>query len=88
MRRFAKILNNRIRLNEAYRRVFSSPDGEIVLAHLAKVNFVFSSTLVAGDTHLTAMNEGQRRLVLSIMRQLDVDLTKLQEISEEIHNEN
>lgn len=85
--RIAQVLKDRFRLNEAYRHVFDGPDGELVLAHLAKVNFVFSSTFVQGDPHMTAMHEGQRRLVLSIMRQLNVDLSKLQQISQEIQDE-
>lgn len=87
IKRIAQLIKDRSRLNDAYKRVFDGPDGELVLAHLAKVSYVFTSTFVQGDTHMTAMNEGQRRLVLSIMRQLNIDFKRLQELSQEIQDE-
>lgn len=79
-----QVIRDRTRLNDSYKRVFDSPDGRIVLAHLCKVNHVFTSTFVAGDSHQTALHEGQRRLVLSIMRQLNVDINQLEKIAQEI----
>jgi hypothetical protein len=35
--------------------------------------FVLSSTFVAGDPHQTAMNEGSRRLALSILKMAKID---------------
>lgn len=66
-RKFADI-RNRIDVHSSYERVFQSPDGHRVLRHLMKVGFVTSSTFVAGDPHATAMNEGSRRLALSILK--------------------
>ena len=55
-------------LRAAYHRVFDGPDGRTVLQHIAKKGHIFSSTFVAGDPHETALNEGMRRLALSILR--------------------
>jgi hypothetical protein len=82
------LINNRMALNDAYKRTFDTPDGQMVLMHLCKVNFVFSSTFVQGDPEMTALHEGQRRLVLSILRQVNVDFKQLQEMAQEIQNEN
>lgn len=84
----AKLINKRQDLTEAYRRLFETPDGQIVLEHLMKISFIFSTTMVIGDSHLTAMNEGQRRLVLSIMKQLNLNHTKLNRIAKELEDEN
>lgn len=83
-----KVLNKKQDLTDTYRRVFESPDGEVILAHLMKISFVFQTTMVVGDSHLTAMNEGQRRLVLSIMKQLNLNHNKLNQIAKELQDEN
>lgn len=75
-------------LTDAYKRLFETPDGELVLEHLMKISFIFSTTMVVGDSHLTAMNEGQRRLVLSIMKQLNLNHNKLNQIAKELEDEN
>ncbi len=68
---------NIVELNDSYKRVFSSPDGERVLEHLCRVGFVFDTSYVSGDPHETAHREGQRRLVLSILRFLERDPREL-----------
>lgn len=73
---------------EAYNRVFNSVDGQIVLMHILKNSYVLTSTFVRGDPHETALNEGQRRLALSIMRYANMDVNKLIEMAEELQNEN
>ena len=55
-------------LHDAYRAVFDGKNGDIVLKHLCKIGFVFDTSYCNGDTHETAHREGQRRLVLSILR--------------------
>jgi hypothetical protein len=88
MKKLLDLIRNKSRVNEAYKSVFTTPEGEIVLAHLCKVNFVFTTTFVKGDPYQTALHEGQRRLTLSILRQLNVDYTKLESIAQEITDEN
>jgi hypothetical protein len=61
-------LEERARLQEMYRRVFDSPEGQEVLRHLARVAGVATSTFVPGQPDVMAFREGQRHLVLSIIR--------------------
>jgi hypothetical protein len=57
-------------LKLAYRRAFSTEDGERVLRDL-KARFSFeASTFVPGDPHQSAFREGQRDAVLLIVRML------------------
>lgn len=87
MKKLLDLVRDKKRIQEAYKTVFDSPDGEIVMAHLCKVNFVFSTTFVKGDPYQTALHEGQRRLALSILRQLNVDYSKLESIAKELTDE-
>lgn len=61
-------LHQRLRIKQAYDNVFSTSEGQVVLHHILKEGFVVDSTFVAGDPHTTALNEGSRRLALSILR--------------------
>lgn len=70
-----QMIYDRSRVKAAYRRVFESPEGQLVLRHLMKEGFVFKSTFVAGDMHQTALNEGSRRVVLSILKMANSKLT-------------
>ena len=56
------------KINEHYKKVFETKDGEIVLSLLCKTGFIFESTYVQGDSHGTAHNEGMRRIVVSILK--------------------
>ena len=69
-------------LHDAYRAVFSTPDGERVLQHLCKSAFIHDSTYVQGDSHETVHREGQRRLGLSILRFIDKDPKDIQAMME------
>ncbi|HMV57036.1 MAG TPA: hypothetical protein PKD38_07495 [Nitrospira sp.] len=81
-----QILGKRDRVANAYRAVFETPEGEIVLTHLARHGFIFDTTFVQGDPQATALNEGSRRLVLSIMRMLNTDFNKLRQMMEDTQN--
>ena len=77
------------KLHETYRRLFDSPDGQIVLKHLCRVAKVTSSSFVAGDPHHTSFNEGQRRLVLSILKYINKDPeVMLKQIQQGLTDEN
>lgn len=65
-------------LQEKYRSVFLSPVGQEVLEHLADVGFLCKPTYDA-DEKVMWMNEGQRRLVLSIIRMIEKDKRNLAE---------
>lgn len=75
--------NRRARLIADFRDTFESPQGQRVLQFLAEQNFVLTPTFVAGDSHQTALHEGQRRVVLSIMKYIGTDVAKLQQMAEE-----
>jgi len=64
---------DKIHLHASYIRIFETPDGQRVLRHLVKSGFVLSTTFVAGDPHQTLLNEGSRRMVLSIIAFLSKD---------------
>lgn len=72
-----QLLKEHIALRGHYQKTFVGESGEAVLQHLCKTCFVSESTFVAGEPHMTAMNEGSRRVVLAIMRQLNRPLDDL-----------
>jgi microsomal dipeptidase-like Zn-dependent dipeptidase len=76
---------NVVEMHDSYKKVFSSPDGERVLEHLCRVGFVFDTSHVSGDPYETAHREGQRRLVLSILRFLERDPRELLKQMENIN---
>lgn len=81
-------LAHKVNLHEAYYGTFTSPDGKLVLQHLIKVGHVTSSTFVAGDPNMTAFREGQRHIVLSILRNVNKDTTALiKQIEEGLQHE-
>lgn len=70
-----------------YRAVFDTPQGQRVLSDICKHSFVFDSTFVRGDSHETSLNEGARRLALSILRILRKDMRELMKLNEELEEE-
>lgn len=89
-RKFAN-LRDRVLLHGSYQNVFGTPEGEQVLRHIAKVGFLTRSTFVAGDPDQTMLNEGSRRLALSILRFVRKDHSELlaqieKGINDEIQN--
>ena len=59
------------KINEHYKKVFETKDGQIVLDHLCKTGFVLDTTHVPNDSHETAHREGMRRIVVSILKFLN-----------------
>lgn len=81
-------IKNYIETHAAYVRLFDTPDGKIVLRHIMHEGFVLKSTHVAGDPHTSAMNEGSRRLALSILKHIHRDHHKLiNELEERIRDD-
>lgn len=62
------ILMRRKTVHRSYAAVFGTGEGEVVLQHILTEGFVTKSTFVAGDPNQTILNEGSRRLALSILR--------------------
>lgn len=89
--RFTEMVRNakqRSVIRERYRRVFGTEDGRVVLAHILRQGHVLSTTFVAGDSHQTALNEGMRRLALSIARAVYKNETEMQQqVEKGIQNE-
>jgi hypothetical protein len=55
----------------AYKELFASPAGQIVMAHLvAKFGFINKTTFVPGDPMHSAVYEGQRSVMVYIGQQL------------------
>lgn len=50
----------------AYRAVFTAPDGQRVIEHLAKFCHAYKTTHVIGDPHGSAQLEGRRQVWLLI----------------------
>lgn len=59
------------KLNEHYKAVFDTKQGEVVLQHLCKTGYVLDTTHVPGDPYETAHREGMRRIVISILKFLE-----------------
>ena len=58
-------------LQITYRQVFKTEEGETVLADLKKRFNLHATTFERGDPHYSAYLEGQRSVVLSIMRLME-----------------
>ena len=83
-----QLIRDRLALKGKYRSVFGSHDGQIVLQHLARECFLNRSTIIAGEPHLTALNEGSRRVILAILRPLHEPADNLIKKLEEARYEN
>ena len=58
-------------LKKTYRQLFNTNEGKVVLRDLKLRNHVLSSSFVAGDPHDTSFREGQRSVILTIMRMME-----------------
>lgn len=63
----------RIFRHRSYAHIFGTKEGNEVLSHICHEGFVFKSTFVAGDPNQTMLNEGSRRMALSILRLARMD---------------
>jgi hypothetical protein len=63
-------------IREAYKMIFDSDEGKIVLSDLEKRCHFWSTTNVKGDSHESAYMEGQRSVLLFIKSMLQNDNTK------------
>ena len=73
-------LRRQLRLRAAYRDVFATPAGELVLHDLLRRAGILSTSVVLGSPEATHVNEGRRQLALEILQQLrwsEGDLAKL-----------
>jgi hypothetical protein len=65
-------------LVSSYKRLFKTPDGERVLHDLMKQYYILQPTFSRGiDPDEVLVREGQRSVVLSMLRTLNIDVGKL-----------
>lgn len=88
VREAVNTLLGRINLQETYVAVFDNPQGQQVLKHLCKTYKVSRSAFAPGQPDLTAYMNGQRDVIVAILRQINKDTTKLiQQIEENTRDE-
>ena len=63
-------------LKDAYKRIFNSDEGKLIISDLEKRCHFMSTTNVKGDSHESAYMEGQRSVLLFIKSMLQDDNTK------------
>lgn len=68
----------------AYRRLFSSEDGLIVLDDMMKSNFI-NRTTVGNDVHQTYFNEGCRHVVLRLIQTCGLEETQIKRMIDEMN---
>ena len=80
----ARILAKLNRRRETYRRLFSTPDGQYVLADLSRRNFALpnATTYVDGNPHRSTLNQGRQLAVAGIFGAINMDVTRLNAIAE------
>lgn len=61
------------------KQTFSSPEGKRVLRYLMKRTGFLNTSFVAGDAYMSAFNEGQRAIIIDIVKKLKVDIRKLED---------
>src|ERR1700761_2717270 len=60
-----------------YYHVFSTPEGKRVLAHIARMGFIYTSTFDPKSPERTLVNEGARIAALAILKFADQQPTEL-----------
>tara|TARA_R100000742_G_C4278564_1_gene101569 strand:- start:238 stop:489 length:252 start_codon:yes stop_codon:yes gene_type:complete len=83
MKKINEITTEQLKGN--YQRLFKTDDGEMVLEHLKTCFGFYQTTYAKGDSHDTAFFEGQRSVVLNVLRMMEPQ-KKLQQ-PEGINNE-
>jgi hypothetical protein len=82
--RFGEIFKKADELAGHYRAVFETPSGQVVLSHLLKHGHVFEP-LTTDNPITSAFHDGQRSVVLSILRRLQYKPEDLPSLREEYH---
>ena len=76
-----------VRLQGKYKNLFSTPDGQIVLEDLLRRFYVYSSTHVKDDPTTSAHREGQRQVVLHILKLSKLDSNYLADTARKLMEE-
>lgn len=70
----------------AYRRLFSTEDGKIVLEDLMKANFIGRSA-IGNDTLQTYYNNGKRDLILQILQTCNLEEVQIERLIAEMNRQ-
>jgi hypothetical protein len=88
IRQAKQSLEEAISRQEDFRATFETPQGRRCLKHLMKISGVFSTTHVPGDPYASAFNEGQRAIIMKMVRFMNRDTTSIiQQIEEGLQHE-
>lgn len=68
---------------KAYKRVFSTEDGILVMNDLIEVGGVLKSSHVPNDPYGTAYNEGWRSLTLHLLNRLSINPNDVRKMHED-----
>lgn len=68
----------------SYKQIFNSEAGKRVLEDMMTTHWVLSSTYSGEDTHEAAFKEGERAVVIRILKLIQLDLAQMQKYIEEI----
>lgn len=66
-----------------YKKVFANPEGEEVISDLMQLTGHFSQSHVPGDPYSTAFNDGQKNVVNTILRAIQLNPERYIELVEE-----
>lgn len=82
-----KLLTNRLETFRAYRKTFSTSEGQMVIQHLMKEVGILRPKIVT-DPSLLLVRQGQQHVVYSILKIIGKDPIELQnEISQSLQQE-
>lgn len=82
-----QIKNQSVSLSD-YKELFESSVGQRVLFDLMKCHHILNSTFIAGDPSASAFYEGERSVVLRIMRKTKTDMKKFLKNLDEMQKQN
>lgn len=76
-----------VKLLQAYKDVFDTPSGKVVLLDLVK-KYVMADPIVVGDSNATHVNLGMQRLTQTILRKSMSDVGAYLRLIEESYKQN
>lgn len=80
-----ELLKRKVALTMDYKRAFGSEQGKRVLRELMRTHHVMGNSFT-GDVNDMIFREGERSVVLRILKILDTDETRMQKLIEESAN--
>ena len=78
-------IRDKLERKRRFQDVFSTTNGRYVLMHVLRAGHVFESTFIRGDVNETLLREGERRMALSILKQVAKDDDDALKMMQELH---